>query len=544
MLVALAATLLFGIALGARDLWNPNEPSYGQVVVEMIESGHWLLPELNGEVFAEKPILSYWLGAIACTLAGGVSESALRAPLVAVGVTSTLLVYLLVAGYASRRAALLGSAVFATEYLVWWTSRTVQMDSFVLLSALATTLALTRRLDGDWSARKAWIIVGLSAGLGFAAKGPVTSVVPAAIVLAYCLAARRPLWSLWRGLPWGLALFALTGLPWYAALLASGQTAALHELLLHQNVTRFLGAWDHKQPWYYFLEYFWVSYVPWSWFVPVAAFLGPTDERERRGWILGWMWILLPLVFFSLSQSKREPYLLPIAPAIALLTALVFERLVAGNLGRGQRRACLALCAAFGALFLAAGAYVSWRPAATLPQGFPALTLQVTLLGCGLLVGAGLAWRSRPWAAPAGLLASMVVLYIAASIWILPAADPLKSQRVFAREAAPYLTSDVRLHGFFGPIPRKWQRGGGYAFYLGRRLPHLDSEAELLAAWDRPGPICVITEEPLHGAPMPPLADARTVVKQTIGAKSSILLCRGIGPEAAVPVSDVERASR
>jgi len=59
LLLAASTALLFLTALGARDLWNPNEPTYGRVVVEMAESGDRLVPTLSGTTFSEKPVLYY-----------------------------------------------------------------------------------------------------------------------------------------------------------------------------------------------------------------------------------------------------------------------------------------------------------------------------------------------------------------------------------------------------------------------------------------------------------------------------------------------------
>ena len=78
VVVGLAAAILFLTALGARDLWNPNEPTYGRGVAEMAESGTWLMPTVNGLVFAEKPILYFWMARAASVLA-----AAFRAPLTA-----------------------------------------------------------------------------------------------------------------------------------------------------------------------------------------------------------------------------------------------------------------------------------------------------------------------------------------------------------------------------------------------------------------------------------------------------------------------------
>jgi 4-amino-4-deoxy-L-arabinose transferase-like glycosyltransferase len=524
--LTLATLVLFGLGLGARDLWNPNEPTYGRVVVEILESGDWLLPKLSGEVFAEKPILYYWLGAVSSLVAGGASETALRAPQCLAGIASTLLTYLLIAGYLGRRRALIGAAIFATEYLVWWTSRTVQMDIFVLLSTLATTLALTRLLDGSWTGRRAWLVAGLSAGLGFAAKGPVTSLVPAMIVVGYCVVARRPWRRLFSGLPWGLAVFALTGLPWYLALLAGGHGDALRELLLRQNFSRFVEAWDHNQPWWYFLEYFWISYAPWSWFVPIAAFLRNLDADERRAHHLAWVWILAPILFFSLADSKREPYILPIAPAIALLAAAGIDRFVAADLSRNQRRAAIGVFAFFAAILLAASVYAGLSGDDLPPEISPPILIATLSIG-GLAVAGALASSSRwRWAPPSALAAAMLLIFVMGSLHLFPSGNATKSHRAFAAEANVLVPDDARLFGFFGGGNRKWQRGGGYAYYMRRPVPHLDGESRLGQAWATGEPTCVITEDDLYDdviAAAPPTA--AVVLEAPIGSKLARLVC-------------------
>lgn len=171
--LALGSATLFLVALGARDLWNPNEPIYGRAVVEMWERGSWLIPTVNSGVFAEKPILYYWLALAVSKLFGGVSELTLRLPSAGAGVTAVLLTYLLVLPYAGRTRARLAGVFLATQYLVWWTSRAVQMDVFVLVCTVGVLLPLSRMLDFDLRPAKAWALAGVAAGLGFAAKGPV-----------------------------------------------------------------------------------------------------------------------------------------------------------------------------------------------------------------------------------------------------------------------------------------------------------------------------------------------------------------------------------
>ena len=80
------AAVLFFVSLGARDLWQPNEPTYGQAVVEMSKRGDWIVPTVNGREFAEKPVLYYWMALAAAGALGGVDEFVLRLPAAAAGV--------------------------------------------------------------------------------------------------------------------------------------------------------------------------------------------------------------------------------------------------------------------------------------------------------------------------------------------------------------------------------------------------------------------------------------------------------------------------
>ena len=80
LVIALAGLVLFGAGLGARDLWNPNEPAYGRAAVEMEERGAWLVPTVNGVDFAEKPPLWFWAARVAGLATGRLDERALRLP--------------------------------------------------------------------------------------------------------------------------------------------------------------------------------------------------------------------------------------------------------------------------------------------------------------------------------------------------------------------------------------------------------------------------------------------------------------------------------
>jgi 4-amino-4-deoxy-L-arabinose transferase-like glycosyltransferase len=99
--LCLLALVLFLPGLGSRDLWNPNEPTYGLAVAEMTDAGEWWIPTVNGVRFLEKPILYFWLARVA-TLVGGVNEFALRLPSLLAALVSVAFVYLLGLRHAGR----------------------------------------------------------------------------------------------------------------------------------------------------------------------------------------------------------------------------------------------------------------------------------------------------------------------------------------------------------------------------------------------------------------------------------------------------------
>jgi 4-amino-4-deoxy-L-arabinose transferase-like glycosyltransferase len=528
LLLAAGCAVLFCTGLGARDHWNPNEPSYAQVVVEMTESGDYLVPTLNSAVFAEKPIFYYWSGTASAALLGGISEFTLRVPMVLSGTASTLLVYLLLLPYVGRQRALFGAVIFVTQYLVWWTSKTVQMDIFVLLSSLATVVVATRRLDFDLAPRTTWLLVGITAGFGFTAKGPVTILVPGVIVVGWLLVRREWPWRLLKGWYWFLPTFALFGLPWYALLYAGGHFEVLHEVLLRQNFSRFVEAWDHNRPWWYYLQYFWTNYAPWSWLVPVAAFVRPAEPAEKRLHGLAWAWILGVILFFSLSDSKRTAYILPIAPAVAVLAESVVYRFNKRTLSKALTRAATGIFGFYAGLSVALGVTVFvLRDHEKIPADLSPLLVVVLFLVCGGMIGISLLRGQRPFGTPTAMAAAMILFCMVASIHILPALNVFKSHRPFAEALAELPEADHEVVSFLGA--RRWVRGG-YPYYMGRQVPHIDEEEELHRRWNGPNPPCVLMEDPQFGEQIDSLVGGRLVLEREIGSQTGRLVCPGNTP--------------
>jgi 4-amino-4-deoxy-L-arabinose transferase-like glycosyltransferase len=491
------SALLFTVALGARDLWNPNEPLYGRAVVEMSRSGDWSLPTFNGRVFDEKPILYFWLALGASALRGTVDEWSLRLPSALAGVVGVALVYLLVRPYAGRSRARLAALAFATTEIVFWSARSVQMDLLLAVTTLAAVLAVSRVIDHGASPVRGAGLAGLAAGLGVLAKGPLGVVCPVLALAAYCAvrpggardvasaARERGAWAA------GLASFALVACPWFLWLALRGEAHALHELLLRQNVTRFVAAWDHAQPWWYYLVYLWIDMAPWALLLPLAVGLRRASPDALRLDRLAAAWLISTVVFFSLSSSKRSPYLLPVAPAVAILASAPIERWLARALDAHRKRVLEVLVGLAGATLAACGALLAIRGIERYPSLVPpGRALAVLLVAGGLaVVLLATAPLRRPRAAAAVLAATLVALYLLAALWVLPAADSFKSARPFCERLVGTVPAASSLRSY-----RPWKWRASYVYYADRAIPSIDSPQELERYWAESEEVFLLVE--------------------------------------------------
>jgi 4-amino-4-deoxy-L-arabinose transferase-like glycosyltransferase len=493
LVLSLISLVLFGVSLGARDLWNPNEPIYGEAVREMAERGSWLVPYVNGMVFGEKPILYYWMALAASKVAGGPWEAPMRVPVALAGLVTVLGAYALVLPYAGRRLAWASAIATATTYGVWWNARFIQMDILVTATTVGVVAAVTRVVDHGAPRGRGWALAGAFAGLGFLAKGPVAWICPGLVLLAYLTATRRVRELVRPEVLVGGAAAIAVAAPWYLALAGSGRTDVLHEVLVRQNFSRFSNPWDHAQPLWYYLENFWIDMAPWAFLVPLAWKLPRRDEGEQRLAVLCACWIGAIVLFFSLSRSKRSPYVLPIAPAAAILAAGVAVAYAEDRLSRARRVAFRAIAWTL-ALVLAlagcgAGVFAVFHHPELVVAARP---VTAALLAGGLVLAVVLARSKRKAgiAVPAALATAFGLFYLAAAADLLPALDTAKSARPFCVEVARRLRPGDDLASF-----EFWNWRAEYAYYLGRPLRRITGQAALREAWAGPQRLVLVVEE-------------------------------------------------
>lgn len=500
VLAALAAVLFFP-ALGARAVWNPDEARYAEVAREMRVTGEWFLPHLNGEVYAQKPPLLFWSMNLASLATGGLDEWAARLPSALAALAAVLLTYRIGRRFFGRRAGLLSALALATSVKILWQGRFGQID-MLLTGLVAAAVWFWVRAYTEERPRL-YPLFFLFAGLATLAKGPVGLLPPLLAAIAFLLVMREPgeLRRMRIGL--GLLLWAAVILAWLVPAGIAGGEEYLRTIVFKQNVTRYADPWHHfKPPWYY-LTLIPPDFFPWSLLLPGALFVGWRRLREdgavaqsgapratpRAGYLFALCWMVVTLVFFSLSPAKRTVYILTMYPAMALLVGSGLDRLAARwtEARTSERRWLvwpLAGIAGIAALVAAAVPFVAERRArelAALGPGLPALVVTAALL---LAVGGGAAWwlarRGRVAAAAGALALGMGSGTLLLFVLALPRFDAVKS----ARPLSELLVERMGPGETYAIYPRL---DAPFLFYTERFSERIESEEALRAYAARPG---------------------------------------------------------
>ncbi len=500
-LVALGL-LLFLPGLGSHDLWNPDEPRYAEVGLEMVHSGHWFVPHLNGRIYSEKPPLFFWeIGALAAIPKVPV-EWAARLPSVLAAIATLLLLFDLARRLLDHRAAWVATLVLASTTKFLWQGRVGQID----MTLLALFVAAMHRFVAGFVDRRPERYLGIyvCSALATLTKGPVGLLPLAGIAVFAWTTGRRPLLRELR-IGRGLLIWLGIVLAWLipAALIGGGEY--FHTITFHQTVTRFLRPWEHHRPWYYYLTVLPADFFPWSLFLPGALWIGwrRSSGRDRIAFIWALSWALTLLVFFSLSPAKRTVYILPIYPALALVIAVACSEIEAA----GRRwRAFLTVPAALLAVISTALPILAWWLVRH-PPGHWATRIQTQLgrlreLGVALpavLLALALIWavasqlallaarQSRVRALAGAYLVGLGTILAIAALAVAPRFDPAKSTRPLARRL-------VELAHPGEPYAIWSHLEAGFLVYTRRFSVELADEADLRAFVHRPGRIWLFAD--------------------------------------------------
>ncbi|MBI2999079.1 MAG: glycosyltransferase family 39 protein [Deltaproteobacteria bacterium] len=425
--------LVYFPGLGTRDFWAPVEPRYAEIARVMLARGEWLIPTINGDLYTDKPILYFWWVLLVSKLLGGVSEWSVRLPSALSAVGLVLTTYALGRDLLGPRQGFLGAVVLATAARVVWEGRWAHTDmpfTFFFTLALYFWARVIFRVG---SPKELWVAYALM-GLATLTKGLIGVVLPGLILLSF-VAARRQWRSIleWR-IPSGAGIFLLVVLPWFVQVSWATEGRWLKEFILVHHIQRYTAGAGHEQPFYYYLLNFPADFLPWTFFLlpAIAASLRARSVVREPMPLFLWLWFGVIFVFFSLSDTKRALYLLPLFPPAALGIGCYFA-----GLERGSR--------VEGALYRWAAHLLFnllWIAGLSLPVAvwvFQPGALWLSLLPAAAMVGGGLVGlvavlRRRPALVFFSAAFTVLLTMLFASLWIFPFLDQYKSPKGFARE--------------------------------------------------------------------------------------------------------------
>ena len=464
--------LLWLATLSARPLFNPDEGRYAEIPREMLSGGDWVIPHLNGLAYIEKPPLQYWATALSFRVLGP-SEFAARLYSALSALGTVLLVWLAARRFWSLEAGWRAVAVLSSMLMFVVLGQLLTLDMsltfYMTLSLAAFLLAQQTRQPRRWM-----LLAWAAAGCGVLTKGLVAAAIPVAVLILYSAYSRD--FAPWRRLhvKWGLPLFLVITVPWHW--LAARRLADFLEFFfVHEHVARYLTpSADRQEPWWFFAGVFLAGSMPWT--LPALRVLGggwrartPAAGGKFQPTVFLWVWVVFIGVFFSLSDSKLMPYILPVMPALALLIAALpaeplkrdfqFTAILTAIAGISLGLASLN----WPRVVAASDRSVYFLPLAK-PLGQIALLLMVTgafvlvqrardATRAGVFLGVGwcLAWllliRAAAWVAP---IYSGVSL--AAALTLADRDAPLYSVGTYDQSLTFYLQRTVTLVGYRGEL--------------------------------------------------------------------------------------------
>jgi 4-amino-4-deoxy-L-arabinose transferase-like glycosyltransferase len=372
LFLSIAAFYFWG--LGSLPLVGPDEPRYAEVAREMLARQDLITPTLGGLPWFEKPPLLYWL-MVAGYRVLGVNEYAARLGPAICGLLTAAFVYWI--GKTIEMAGLRSdSGPSALEEqrrdglgrysaLVWLSS----LGAIVFSRGASFDIVLTMTITGALACFFGWhvggrsksdhpdatdgrnrdfkghlLLFGFYSFIGFSllAKGLIGIVIPFGVLGVYYLVKREwPSAKLVGSLFWGMPLAIAIAAVWFGPMLSRHGWKFVDEFIIQHHFARFVtNKYHHPAPIYFYLLVLVALALPWT------VFLGAAFWASRRWHWRGRMpvdrlrvftlcWILIPVVFFSLSESKLTAYILPVLPAVALLGGERVTRFL--NAGRGDR---------------------------------------------------------------------------------------------------------------------------------------------------------------------------------------------------------------
>jgi hypothetical protein len=545
LLAALCGVLYFPY-LGSTPFFDKGEPREAMAVQDIVRRGEWLFPLKRATDVPSKPPLFHWSAALSARVTGRLDEATIRFPSALYATLGVLLVYVLARKLFGGDIALLAGAILATTMVYQYQAVDARVDMtlcFFVTASLILFYALYRGLlvQPGW-----YFLFYALVGIGTLAKGPLGILLPGIVIAVFLALKKRWDLILKFAIHPGVIVTLLVVAGWYGLAITRGGEGFFDRQLMQENLQRFFGGSGHNHPVYYYLPYLFSQGIPWClFFLLVFWDMGRNGVLADDDRLFFVVWAAGMFVFFSIAMGKRAVYLLPLYPAIAVLTALWFYR--GTSAGRAKVLLLRAIGFSFGVtgllvLFLAIGDLWVHDPAwffspierllkpkdlanfevvrgniASFGWRFDALAAVSAFLWLSL---GYCTWTKRlRLAAPQLVLVSILSVFVSRG-FVLPAIAETKSYREFVadinRRIGP--NDKVYLYGEFNSDP--------VVFYYGGVIDKLEQSAANLAGKIGTGNAYIIM----------PVQSWKRIQKTNANLPEPLAVSKGTGPEGDAPL--------
>jgi len=450
------AAIAVALLLGSSPLLDADEGRNAAVALEMAATNDYVMPRLNSLPYLDKPVV-YFAAEAATMEVLGPTETAARLPAYLFTLATAGILFWFARRVWGGTTPWVAAIVFLATPLTVAFARIVIFDSaltFFTTAALATFYFAVEEKNKRWS-----ILAWLAMGFAMITKGPVAFVLVLFVALpfAWRRGGIRMLFPIW-----GLLGFGAIVAPW-----VWGVTQVVPEFLRYVLVTETAermatDALKRTGPPWYFLPYLLGGALPWS-IVALASW-----RRFRRPDPATLYWLLafvIPFVFFSINQSKRPQYILPLMVAIALLVARIWEE--------AKTKAASIVFIVLGAILLTAVLFldrVKMRPEQLAVADETAIGFGIAFVVGGL---GALLVRRRDLALIA-LTLPIIALPVLANP-MLRAIGERRSAKSFVAELQPHLDAQTQVIGVEA-------FSGSLRFYLRRPVTLVTEDASELTS--------------------------------------------------------------
>lgn len=283
---------------------------------EMVETGEWLVPTMNGELRLEKPPLPTWVSAVVESVSPD-DIAAQRAVASLFGVMLVVFFYLLCRDV-FRVDPVIAVILLCSCYQFMLMARTVSWDIYTHAFMLGGIYFLVMAVNGRGRQWWRFCLAGLFAGLSVMSKGPVSLfALFLPFLLAWGIFGRPSMRGKW--LPVGVMVLVtiVVGCWWYAYI------QVFHADEWQAVMAKETGSWLNRnvRPWHYYWKFFLEAGV-WALLLVTSIIMvlrrGFRGDKSR---LVPVMWMLFCLVLLSCMPEKKTRYLLPLLIPAAVVMA-------------------------------------------------------------------------------------------------------------------------------------------------------------------------------------------------------------------------------